>query len=80
LQGTGTKDAQAAVAQIMNAAVKFLGFLGFGNRSMTRPQTSRMHFEHLRKPLMQASFSIWKIGHSTTSCLKSLSAQILQWN
>jgi len=33
-----------------------------------------MHFKHLGEPLVLASFCVWLIGHSMTSCPKSLSA------
>ena len=57
LEWTRTKNANAAVAEIMNAAVKFL-FLGQGIGRLTRWQAPRVYFEHLRKTLMLASFSI----------------------
>jgi hypothetical protein len=55
LEGTRTKDANAAVAQIVKATVKFLWQ---GTRRLTRQQTPCMHFKHLRETLMLASFSI----------------------
>ena len=55
LEGTRTKDANAAVANIVNATIKFLWP---GTRRRTRYQTPCMHFKHLRETLMLASFSI----------------------
>jgi hypothetical protein len=55
LEGTRTKDANTAVAQIVNATVKFLWQ---GTRHLTRQQTPCMHCDHLREALMLASFSI----------------------
>jgi len=55
LEGARTKDANAAVAEIVNATVKFLWQR---TRRLTRQQTPCMHFQHLRETLMLASFSI----------------------
>ena len=52
LEGTRTQDAKAAIAEIINSAVEFLGR---GTRRLARQQTPRMDFQHLRKPLMLAS-------------------------
>lgn len=52
-----TENTNAAVAEIMNAAVKLL-FLGQGVRRLTRWQAPCVHLEHLRETLVLASFSI----------------------
>ena len=53
LEGTRTKDAKAAVAEIMDAAIEFLWPV---TRRLPRQQTPCMHFKHLRETLMLASF------------------------
>jgi len=55
LEGKRTQDANAAVAQIVNATVKFLWQ---GTWRLTRQQTPGMHLEHLRETLMLAPFLI----------------------
>jgi hypothetical protein len=55
MEGTRTKDANAAVANIVNATVKFLWQT---TCRRTRDQTPCMHFKHLREALVLASFSI----------------------
>jgi len=70
LQRGRAKNAHAAVAQIVDATVKFLGSLGLGARGRSRSQTSCVHFKHLRKPLMLATFTIGEVAHSMTSCPK----------
>jgi hypothetical protein len=55
LKGPRTKDANTTVAQIVNAAVKFLGQ---DTSRLTRQQTSPMNFQHLWKAFMPTAFSI----------------------
>jgi hypothetical protein len=55
LKGTRANDANAAIAQIVNATVKFLWRSA---RLLTRQQTPRMYFERLRETRILASFSI----------------------
>ena len=48
----------------MNATVEFFLSLGQATRDLERSQTSTMHVENLREPLMLPSFSILGVGHS----------------
>ncbi len=61
LEGKRTQDANATVAQIVNATIKFLWQ---GTRRLTRQQTPCMHFKPLRESHMLASFSIRGMLHS----------------
>lgn len=54
-EGARTQDAHAAVAEIVNATIKFLGQ---GIRGLTGQQTAGMDFEDLRETLMPASLLI----------------------
>jgi len=58
---TGTKNAGAAVAQILNATVELL------RRSSRRPgreQAAGMHVKHLWEAFMLASVLIWEMRHN----------------
>lgn len=70
LERAGTKNADTAVAQIVQPTVKFLGALGLGTRRWPGSETSCMHFEHLRKPHVLTPFTIGEVAHGLTSCPK----------
>ena len=57
------KNAHATIAQIVQATVEFLQFLGLCARGVKGSQISRMHLGHLWEPLVLSSFSVRKIGH-----------------
>src|ERR1022692_654485 len=56
-----TQDTNAAIAEIVNAAVKFLRQRAWG---LTREQASPTDSDYLREALMLASFAIGELGHN----------------
>ncbi len=61
LKRNRAEDTNAAIAEIVNAAVEFLGQ---GSGGLTRQHASRMHFEHLRKPCVLTPLLIRSLLHS----------------
>ena len=68
LQRERTKDANTAVAEIMDATIKFLWRRA--RRGTRWKQAARVHIEHLREACKLAPFAIGEIIHKLRSCTK----------